>query len=213
MNYIKTAGILAGIAFFGLASVAFAQAASPMSVNIGVGGHATLRGTVTAVSASSISVKSWGGTWTVQVGSATKVTPHAGAANDASDIKVGDTISVNGTAVADAAWTIDAKTISDPAMAKAVEQERKSNENAIKQAVKTTFQGIVSNLSGASFTLTTGGGSAFTVQTNSSTKFLNNRFLSLSGTTTVGSGDHVRVFGTNASGTVTAKIVRDISIH
>lgn len=198
------------------ASVAFAQAVSPMSVNIGTNGHATLRGTVTAVSASSLSVKSWGGVWTIKIDSATKVTPHAGAVNDVSDIKVGNSVSVNGTASADGAWTISAKTVNDPAMAKALKQERKDNEHAIKdfgRSVKAIFQGIVSNLASNSFTLTTSVGNAFTVDTNAATKFLNNRFLSLSGSSTVSNSDRVRVFGTNASGTITAQIIRDISIH
>jgi hypothetical protein len=216
MNYLKTAGILAGVAFMASASVAFAQSTSPMSVSIGTNGHATLRGTVTAAASSSVSVKSWGGVWTVQIAATTKVTPHQGAANDVSSIKIGDTISVKGTAVADAGLTIRAKTVNDPAMEKVLEQEKKTNKNAIKdfgKTVKSIFEGVVSNLSGHSFTLTTGGGGVFTVQTSAATKFLNNRFLSLSGSSTISNNDHVRVFGTNASGTITAQIVRDVSVH
>jgi|SRR3989344_2886885 len=216
MNYLNIAGILTGIALLGSASIALAATTSPMSVDIASSGHASLKGTVMAVSSSTISVKSWGGVWSVAIGSSTKITPHTGAANDVSNIEVGDIVSVKGTARADATLTIDAKTVNDKTIAQTSKQERKDNHDAIKdfgKSVKATFQGIVSNLSGSAFTLTTNASNVFTIQTNAATKFLNSRFLALSGTTSINNNDNVRVFGTNASGTITAQIIRDLSIH
>ena len=55
--------VVSSLALMG--TVAFAQNINPMSVNITNSGAAHISGTVTAVSGSTISVSSWGGTWTI----------------------------------------------------------------------------------------------------------------------------------------------------
>jgi hypothetical protein len=210
----KIAAIAAGavLALTG-ASVALAQANAQMSVGINANGKANVTGVVQSVASSSLTIKSWGGTWTVNVTGTTNVNPHVGAVNDLSNVKVGDTVSVQGTAASDS-LTLTATSINDPAMTKMLNKERQDNQKAIRDLrPKNLFSGLVSGVAGASFTLTPNKGAALTVNTNASTTFENNNFLTLSGITALTAGDRAQVYGARASTTVTAQIVRDLSLH
>lgn len=77
-----------------------------MAVQMDRDGRALLLGVVVGVASSSLTVLSWGGTWTVQVGSSTEMLPRAMGA--LSDFQVGDRVGVAGTASADRDWTIQA---------------------------------------------------------------------------------------------------------
>ena len=216
MNYMqKTAALAAGLVLLGSASLALADTTSPMSVNIGAGGHASVTGTVSAVGSGTITVKSWGGNWVVRLSSATTVTPHTGVISDVSNIKLGDSVTVAGAAASDGSMTIDAKTVRDPAKVKALENEKHVNKDAIKafkDSFKNIFVGTASNVSGSSFTLSTGANTSATVNTDASTKFFSNNFGSVSGIAAIHGSDHVQVFGTKTDSTITAKIVRDLSL-
>lgn len=83
---------------------------TPFILDVGHRGHAVLRGIVSGNASSTLSVKSWGGTWNVLVASTTALHPKGEVITD---IKVGDYIGVIGTVVLDMTLTIAAKNITD----------------------------------------------------------------------------------------------------
>ena len=233
------ASLIAGLSVLGLASVALAQdvttsgtvpANSPvqqMNLQIGGKGNAVLRGTVDAVGTGTITVKSWGGDWTVNVGSSATVTPHTGATDDLSQVKVGDVVTVQGTVNSGSAWTIDAKHVSDgairPAMKTGKAEQTGKSDNAGKMGGAgkmmgrpnisgTIFQGTASNVGASSFTLTTSAGTVYTVNVSSTTKLSDKGFKTVSGLSLVQANDTVRVAGSLSGTAITALVVRDTSL-
>lgn len=92
------------LSMMAIGGVAFAQLNSnPMSLAINGSGNVALSGTVSAVSASALSVNSWLGTWTVD---------NVTVAN----IKVGDTVKVTGTL--GTGMTVNATTVKDVSVEK-----------------------------------------------------------------------------------------------
>ena len=65
----------------------------PVEVTITAKGDITLRGTVQSVSSTSLTVKTWGGVWTINIGPSTTLLPT----NDLSKMLVGDFVGVIGT--------------------------------------------------------------------------------------------------------------------
>ena len=76
----------------------------PMIVNIGPGGKTLLRGEIKTVGSSSLTVKSWGGDWIINISSSTQLMPKT----DISQFAVGDFIGVQGMVNQSASLTIDA---------------------------------------------------------------------------------------------------------
>lgn len=233
--------LIAGLSVLGLASVALAQdvtsgtvsasvPAQQMQVQIGGKGNAVLRGTVDAVGTGTITVKSWGGDWTINVGASATVTPHATTANDLSLVKVGDVVNVQGTVNSGSAWTIDAKHVSDGAGRQAVKQEVKTNKADMHSAEKAgkkenvgkmmgrsnisgkVFEGTASNVGADSFTLTTSAGTVYTVNVSSTTKLSDKGFKTVGGLSLVQANDTVRVAGSLSGTAITALVVRDTSL-
>lgn len=218
-------GVAAGIAILASAFIAGAQTTASATQNsapskpsermilqAGPEGRALLRGTIDSVSSGSLTVKSWGGDWTVNVGEATVLPAAAG--NDLTRFKTGDFVGVQGTVSQSAGWTIDATLVRDWTERQAVNQERKQNIQSVRQTIKSetprNYQGTASNVNGSSFTLTVDG-AADAVNIASGAKVVNRNWLTLS-PSGIRNGDTVRVWGINASGTITAEVVRDVSI-
>src|SRR5262245_13433426 len=88
------------------------KAASHISIEIGPRGNAHLQGTVTAVSSAGISVKSWGGVWTVNAATST-FRNNGGNKTVLDRIHIGDIVNVNGTVSTDANLTINASLVRD----------------------------------------------------------------------------------------------------
>jgi hypothetical protein len=83
--------------------------ASPMMVNIGPKGNALMRGIVVgAPSAGSIKVKSWGGSWEVNISATTKLMSVGGVIADFQD---GDFVGVLGTISTDGSFVVDASIV------------------------------------------------------------------------------------------------------
>ncbi|MBI3633210.1 MAG: hypothetical protein HY226_02875 [Candidatus Vogelbacteria bacterium] len=80
--------------------------AQPMVLQIEPKGNALLRGTIDSIASSSLVGKSWGGNWTVNFSSSTKLMP-----NDIAQFKAGDFIGVQGIVNQASPWTIDATII------------------------------------------------------------------------------------------------------
>jgi len=213
--------MLGALGLVTMAGVASAQPGGPavhasstpqMVVQIGPGGHALVRGTVGSVSASSLTVKSWGGDWTINVSSTTSVAPEGTALTD---IKQGDFVGVQGTADASASWTINAKMIRDWTERGTLKSEIKLNQQTIHQTIKEgsprNFEGTVSALSGQSFTLTADGGTPYSVTLTSNALIYQKNFLSVP-FSQVQNGDNVRIWGTLSGSTISAPIFRDLSL-
>lgn len=182
-------------------------------LQVGPEGRALLRGTISAVNSGSLVVKSWGGDWTVAVSASTKILPQA-AGNDLTKFKVGDFVGVQGTVNQTQAWTIDAKLVRDWTLRQEVRAEQKQNLQAVRQIMKNerprNYQGTVSNLSGNTFTLTVEG-TAYAVSVASNAKILNRTFLTAS-LADFKDGDTVRAWGPRTDTTITAGVVRNISL-
>ncbi len=195
---------------------ALAQTATPaqkMLLNVNGDGRVLLRGTISNVSSSSLTVTSWGGPWTINVGGNTKILPAA-AGNDLSHFKTGDFIGVIGTINQNSLWTIDASLVRDWNYIQTVNQERRNNIQSVRETMQSNrprnFVGTASNVSGNTFALTVNGTTDnVTVATNA--KVVNRNWLNIQ-TTDIQNNDNVHVWGTIASGTITALIVRDVSL-
>ena len=218
-------GLAAGMALLATTLIASAQTATttttatapaksqPMILQVNKDGRALLRGTIASVSSGVMTVNGWGGTWTVNIGSSAQVLP-AVAGNDITQFKTGDFVGVEGTVSASALWTINATLVRDWTYRTAVTQEVKQNVQEAKQIRNTNrprdYVGVASNVSGASFTLTVGG-TAYTVNPSSGAEVVNRTWIAMP-LSSIQANDNVRVWGVNASGTITAQIVRDVSI-
>lgn len=230
-NKIAVGLALAGGTALLFASLAGAQTSSSAAsgsasshqrwaVQIGPGGRALLRGTLVSVSASSLTVQSWGGNWIVNVSADAEVLPRvSGNSSDLSAFAAGDLVGVNGVADENSAWTINASVVRDWTE----RRMQHTNASAAIQIEATgraegegrTFEGTASAVSASSFTLTVGGQVSYTVNVSASTKVLNRNWLNL-GLSAIQNGNDVRVFGT-ANGTSTgssidAQVVRDVSL-
>src|SRR3989338_1111584 len=181
----------------------------PTIVNIGPRGNVLLRGTVSAVGNNTLTVKSWGGDWVVNISSATKLAPEVSM----TQFKVGDFVGLHGTVNQTAAWTIDATLVRNWTVRKAVTEIRKE----IKTIAAKNWQGIVSNVNSStqSFTITIDGkgadGISYAVTVTSEAKLVNQNYTSIS-FGDIKNGDKIRVWGPAVDTTIAASVVRNISI-
>jgi hypothetical protein len=215
------ASIAMGIAVMATAFVAAADSTqngmmSQMSksqqpiLQVGAAGKVQMRGTIASVASGMLTVNSWGGAWTVNVGASARIFP---AATSTTQFKAGDFVGVQGTVSQSASLTIDATFVRDwtlPAtMVKQNENNGQSSEGGTKSGPR-NFVGVASNLNGSMFTLTVNG-MAESVIVSPGAQVVNRNRLTIP-LASIQSGDSVRVSGVNASGTITAQIVRDMSI-
>ena len=177
-------------------------------VDIGANGNVLLRGTIDSVAANSLTVKSWGGDWTVNIPSSATLMPTT----DMTQFSVGDFVGVTGTVDSSSSWTVSATLVRDWTVQGQVKTNKTEVNATMKASSPKNWQGTISNIntSSNSFTLTIGS-AAYTVNLVSDVKVLNQKFITLA-LSKINSGDTVRVWGTLDGTTVTAYIVRDISI-
>lgn len=223
----KIALALGALGLFSLAGIAFAQTTSttvtgttppvtanptePMVLQVGQRGRVLLRGTIDSVSTASITVKSWGGDWTINVSPSTQILPQGASL---SSFQQGDFVGVEGTVDQSANFTVDATLVRDWTARQVLNQEKRQNVQSVREAMQGApriVQGTVSNLSGEDFTLTTAGNTAYSVSLTSTAKILQRNWLTLD-FSQVQNGDTVRVWGPVASSTISASIFRDVSI-
>ena len=182
-----------------------------MVVNANAAGNVLLRGTIDSVGSGTLTVKSWGGDWTVNVPSSAEVLPGG----DMSKFSQGDFVGVSGMVSQSGNWTVDAKVVRDWTYRTTVNTEAKQNQQAVRQTMQSerpkVYVGTASAVTASSLTLTASNGTAYTVDIASGAKLLNKSWLSLA-VTDIQNGDTVRVFGVNANGTISATVVRDISL-
>ena len=210
------------VGLFASASVAFAQTTAttptatvsePMVLNVSAAGRVLLRGTVVSTGSGMVTVKSWGGEWTVNVPSTAKVLPSGATL---SSFQTGDFVGVQGTVDSSSNWTVNATLIRDWTARAALNQQIKTN---IEQAHTTmssgprVTQGTISNLDATAqtFTLTTSAGTAYTVTLGSGAEIIGKNWATIA-LSQVNSGDTVRVYGTVSGSSITASVFRDVSL-
>ncbi len=112
-----------------------ARADKKMVLNIGPEGRVLLRGTISAVGTTSLTVKSWGGDWVVNVVPTTKLVPKSATI---AQFAVGDFVGVNGLVSQSVLWTIDATLVRNWTEKKAAVAERKDQkiESMLEQIKK-----------------------------------------------------------------------------
>ena len=220
----KTLAVFGMVGLFASAGVAFAQTAAatpaaasqPMVLQVNTNGDVLMRGTISLVASDSLTVKSWGGEWTVQVPSSAKVIPAAPQGAALSGFQTGDFVGVLGTVDSNSNLTINARLVHDWSARRALTQQIRTNKQAARQteaARSRVVQGVLSHLDATArtFTLTTARGSVYAVSLSSGAKTLARNWAALD-FGTVKSGDTVRVYGTVSSSTISALVFRDVSI-
>ncbi|MDE2079594.1 MAG: hypothetical protein KGI73_04395 [Patescibacteria group bacterium] len=219
------------VGLFASAGVAFAQAtattltptttttapATTVSqqpvLNVAASGNVLLRGTVVSTGSGTVTVKSWGGDWTVNVPASAAVLPSGTAL---SSFQAGDFVGVQGTVNSSANWTVDATLIRDWTVRAALRQQIKTN---VQQAHTTmssgprVTQGTLSNLEATAqtFTLTTSAGTAYTVTLGSGAELIGKNWATIT-LSQVNTGDTVRVYGTVSGSAITASVFRDVTV-
>lgn len=184
--------------------------ASQQVLTVDATGKILLRGTLVSVASSTLTVKGWGGNWTVNVPSSASTTPAGGALTS---MHPGDFVGVQGTVDANASWTVNATAVNDwteNAQAKANEQAAWS----ARPGNAHVLQGTVSALNSATktFTLTDASSTAHTVAIANGAGLYTDAWLTLDWSK-VANGDIARVYGKTSSTTIMASFFRDLSVH
>jgi len=234
----KIAAISSAAGLLAFAGVALAQSDTGTSVNVAVRadaqaklaasramvlqvnpqGRVLIRGTVVATSTNSVTLKSWGGNWTVNVSSGTEVLPKGATL---ADFQAGDFVGAEGAVSSTTDFTVDARVVRDWHVREVVKRETRENKKEVKDLMKAlmprNFEGTLSALSGRSFTLTSENGVAYAVTLAASAQVLQSNWRTLD-FAQVQNGDTVRVWGpatsatASTSATITASVFRDLSI-
>jgi hypothetical protein len=192
---------------------------APIVVQIGPAGNALIRGTVTNVGSDSLTVKSWGGNWTVKIDSNTKFLPK-GLTLDR--IKVGDFIGLQGKVNSEETLTVHATLIRDWTERKiTVEErrqnieERRQNKEEVKQIIKETPKIrvlMVETIDQTNNTLTAKlNGQTITVKLAEGVKLIDRNWRTIT-SSQVEPNDTIRVYGVLSGSTLEASVIRDISI-
>lgn len=84
-------------------------APAPMVLSIGNGGTALIRGVVTAISGTGVTIATWGGSWQIAVTPYTQVIPTSGVAA----IHVGDFVGADGVIASHSDFTVNASVLRD----------------------------------------------------------------------------------------------------
>ena len=161
-----------------------ASAPAPEVVNIDAQGNALVRGeAATAGNGTSITLTSWGGTWTIVTNSSTQI---AGGGADLSSIPAGHFVGVAGTIDPNMPWTIDATVVRDwtanPATASTA-----ANASVSGDTTSTGSTGGVTSGTAATGTGVSGsGGTSGTGSTNAGTSASNTTSMSTGSSTASG---------------------------
>ncbi len=102
-------------------------------VQIGPEGNALIRGIVTSVVTNSVTLSSWGGAWTINVGADTKVMPKS-TSTALAWIRPGDFVSVNGKIDTVQPWTINARVVHDTDAERTLAMMQKQMRMRLKEA-------------------------------------------------------------------------------
>ena len=186
----------------------------PLVVEIGPAGNALIRGTVTNVGTDSLTVKSWGGAWTVKIDSNTKFLPK-GLTLD--QIKVDDFVGLNGKVNSEESLTVHATLIRDWTEKKITKEEVQENKKEVKQIVKETPKPAtriltIETIEPASNTLTAKlSTQTITVKLANGAKLIDRNWKTIT-FDQLKVNDTIRVYGVLSDSNLEASVIRDISI-
>ncbi len=170
-----------------------------MELTVDVLGNAMLQGTVQSVGTNTMTVSSWGGTWTINTTSSTQMTP-VGTNSNLSTMRVGDLVNVLGTVPLNQNLMINATVVSDLTMS-----------GTVPVMTQILLMGPVTAINGNTLTVTGPNNISYTVNVGSGTVLWNTARNTI-GLNTIQTNDIVRVQGTlNNFYTVTPSIIRDVS--
>lgn len=179
-----------------------------MKVEIGPQGRTLLRGTIKTVSTGSLTVTSWGGDWMVNISSSANVMP-----SDMTQFKVGDFVGVQGMINKTSVWTVDAMLVRDWTLKQAEQTNKQEIKDLMQSVSPRNWQGTASNVNASSNSLTlTIDGTAYSVALATNAKIVNEKFATVA-FSAIQNGDTARVWATLSGTTLTAYVVRDISLH
>ncbi len=191
-------------------------------LNVGDGnGKVLLRGNVMSVGQGMLTVKSWGGTWTVKLNAGAEVLPKVlGVNGDLSKFMIGDYVGVQGFIAPNETLVINAHTVRNWTERRELKDDRKENLDLMKQKrdddkkndqmTGKIIEGTATAVASSSYTVAHDG-KVTTVVTTSATKFVNKNWNTISASD-IQVGDKIRAFGNLSSTTLTAEVVRDVSI-
>ena len=202
---------MAGAVFAQTTPTTTSTTTMPLVLNVNAAGKVLLRGTVVSVSSGSLTLKSYGGEWTINVPASAQVLPQGIAL---SSFAQGDFVGVQGTINSGSNWTVDAILVRDWTQRAALNAQAQANVQTIKSDLQSgphNTAGTVSNVSGTSFTLTSSAGTAYSVSLNTGAIIVDKSYHTID-MSQVHSGDSVRVWGTTAGSAITASVFRDLSI-
>lgn len=180
-----------------------------MILEVNSKGKILLRGTVESVASSTLTLKSWGGTWTVKTSSDTKIQPKANGTSTLSAFEKGDFVGVSGQVSETENFTVNAKILRDWTIKKTMKSNEREAKEAKKEGAK-VYTGVVGTAASSSLTLNSEN-KTYTVHIASSTKILNRNWLKINFSQIQG-GDKVRTYGTLSNTDIQAQVVRDISL-
>jgi hypothetical protein len=183
-----------------------------MIVQIGPAGNALIRGTVINSEKDSLTIKSWGGNWTVKIEKDTKFLPR-GLTLD--QIKAGDFVGLNGKVNSEETLTIHATLIRDWTERKLIREEIKQNIKEVKEIKKETTPRIniltVGSIDQTNNTITaTMNGQTINIKINNA-KLIDRNWKTIT-LDKIQPNDTIRVYGILSGNTLEAYVIRDISI-
>jgi hypothetical protein len=186
----------------------------PLIVEIGPAGNALIRGTVTNVGTDFLTIKTWGGTWTIKIDSNTKFAPQG---LTLSQIQTNDFIGLNGKVNSEETLTVDATLIRDWTEKKIIKEETQQNKKEVKQIIKETPKPeirilTIESIDTVNNTLTAKlNTQTLTVTLANNVKLLDRNWKTIT-FTQLKANDTIRVYGILSGTTLEASVIRDISI-
>ena len=190
-------------------------------------GKILLRGTVESVASSTLTLKSWGGAWTIKTSSSTKIHPEANGTSTLSAFEKGDFVGVIGQVSETENFTVNAKIVRDWTIKKTMrDNEREARETKKedkedrndksdrddKDEAK-VYTGVAGTVASSSLTLNSEN-KTYSVLIASSTKILNRNWLRIN-LSNIRVNDRIRIFGIlhgTSTTDIDAEVIRDISL-
>jgi hypothetical protein len=183
----------------------------PLIVEIGPAGNALIRGTVTNIGTDSLTIKTWGGTWTIKIDSNTKFAPQG---LTLSQIQTNDFIGLNGKVNSEETLTVDATLIRDWTEKKIIKEETQQNKKEVKQIIEAAKIRILTavTIDATSKTLTANlNNQTITIKLADNAKILDRNWRTIT-LDKIQVNDTIRTYGTLSGTTLEASVIRDISI-
>ncbi|MDP3991593.1 MAG: hypothetical protein Q8P66_01665 [Candidatus Colwellbacteria bacterium] len=187
-----------------------------MILEVNRNGKTLLRGTVESVASSTLTLKSWGGNWTIKTSSDTKIHPRVNGTSTLSAFETGDFVGVIGQVSETENFTVNAKIIRNWTLKKEVKTDKQEGKKEVKEAKKEgakLFVGVAGNVASSSLTLNSKN-KIYSVLVASSTKILNRHWLNIN-LSNIRVNDKIRIFGIlhgTSTTDIDAEVIRDISL-